>query len=267
MNFSALVPIILILSSPTTLFNAQSHPNDFYSIYSPNSQIAQKANLIIGTVSYREKIALPANSVITVQLLEVSRQDTPATIISQQAITTSGEQIPISFKLPFDSSKINPNHTYSIRATIKMDDQLAFTSTTNYPVITQGHPTEVALIVQKVFALSWEQKLIGTQWLLEDLAGEGVLDRLQTTLQFDDGGRISGFAGCNSYFGSYQINGNSFRVTQIGSTFKMCPSAVMNQETRFLIIIEKAQQISLENDFLFIESPDFTRPLKLIRLK
>ena len=36
---------------------------------------------VSGTVNYRERMALPPDAVVEVQLLDVSRQDAPATIV------------------------------------------------------------------------------------------------------------------------------------------------------------------------------------------
>ncbi len=54
-----------------------------------------------------------------------------------------------------------------------------------------------------------EASVAGTQWLLEDLAGRGVLDRLQSTLRFAETGRVSGRAGCNDFSGPIRWGGRS----------------------------------------------------------
>lgn len=56
-----------------------------------------------------------------------------------------------------------------------------------------------------------EPSLAGTQWLLEDLAGRGVLDRLQSTLDFAEPRRVSGRAGCNDVSGP--IEWDAARIT------------------------------------------------------
>lgn len=104
--------------------------------------------------------------------------------------------------------------------------------------------------------------LVGTGWLLEDLGGKGVLDRVQTTLQFQDGNRIAGSAGCNNYFGSFQVVNHEFSVGPIGATRKMCAPAVMDQEDRFFRALEKAQRITLEGPYLLIDCEGLDKPLK-----
>ena len=70
-------------------------------------------------------------------------------------------------------------------------------------------------------------------WLAEDILGGGVIDRLQTTLEFTDDGRIAGTGGCNHYFGAVKIEGDRVSFGQIGSTQMACSPAVMGQEAKF----------------------------------
>ncbi|ESY77119.1 hypothetical protein X740_25785 [Mesorhizobium sp. LNHC221B00] len=60
------------------------------------SVAAEKA--VRGEVIYRERIALPPNAVLSVQLADVSLADAPARIIGEQRIKPAG-QVPISFEI------------------------------------------------------------------------------------------------------------------------------------------------------------------------
>ena len=105
---------------------------------------------VSGTVSYRERIALPNGATITVRLLDISRQDVPAAVLAEQVITTNGQQVPIEFALTYDPAQIDPRGTYSVRAEISANGQRLFTTTAAYLVITQGRPTIVDLVLQRV---------------------------------------------------------------------------------------------------------------------
>ena len=50
--------------------------------------------MVTGTITYRERIALPENAIVNVQLQDVSLQDVAATVIAETTITTPG-QVPI----------------------------------------------------------------------------------------------------------------------------------------------------------------------------
>lgn len=105
---------------------------------------------VTGTVSYRERIALPPNAIVKVQLQDTSRADAPAVTLAEQTIQTEGKQVPIPFRLEYDSSKIREGNTYTVRAQISIEDQLRFTSDTAYSVITNGGPSRVEILVRSV---------------------------------------------------------------------------------------------------------------------
>lgn len=107
-------------------------------------------NCVQGTVAYRQRSALPPRAIVEVNLQDVSRQDRAAEIVSTQTIHLKGQQVPISFELSYDSTQIVSNHSYAVQVRILVDGQLRFISTSAYRVITQGHPTQVAIVVQPV---------------------------------------------------------------------------------------------------------------------
>jgi uncharacterized lipoprotein YbaY len=109
---------------------------------------------LTGTVTYLERMALPPQAVITVQLVDVSRADTSAEIIAQQVITASGRQVPFTFELPYNPLKIESNRTYAVQARIEVDDQLRYINTTQYPVLTQGAPATVEVVVEPIGSAS-----------------------------------------------------------------------------------------------------------------
>jgi heat shock protein HslJ len=79
------------------------------------------------------------------------------------------------------------------------------------------------------------------KWLAEDIDGGGVIDRLQTTLEIRDDGLVNGMGGCNRYAGSAKIDGSAIKFLPLASTRMACPPAVMNQESKFHITLEKVR--------------------------
>ena len=99
--------------------------------------------------------------------------------------------MPLPFEPRYDSSRIEPKRSYALRAAIRSAGRTLFATDTAYPVITQGHPTEVDLLLTRVTRgnrKSAEQP-VGTAWHLEDLGVVGVLDRYQATL-VSRGGKV-----------------------------------------------------------------------------
>lgn len=107
-------------------------------------------NVVSGTVTYRQRSTLPATAVLIVKLVDVSRQDVSSTIISEQRIETSGKQLPFSFDLVYDRSKIQERNRYAIQAEIRDGDRLLYITDTSNPVLTQGNPRVVDVVVVPV---------------------------------------------------------------------------------------------------------------------
>lgn len=106
--------------------------------------VAENTQVISGTVSYRERIALPENAVVTVTLEDISLADASSTVIATQEFTTDGKQVPFAFELSYDNNKIKANHRYNMRATIHVDGKLRFTTDTIKSVITDVENTQQA---------------------------------------------------------------------------------------------------------------------------
>ena len=103
---------------------------------------------VTGTVTYRERIALPPTAVIKVQLVDVSRADAPAIVLGEQVTHASGRQVPFAFEIPFDPARIEANYSYAVQARIEQDGQLRFISDRHYAVITRGAPTHVDMVLR-----------------------------------------------------------------------------------------------------------------------
>ena len=110
--------------------------------------------------------------------------------------------------------------------------------------------------------------LSGTAWRVEDIAGQGVIDASHTTIEFDGAGKIAGDAGCNRYFGSAEVSDTSIKVGQLGSTRKMCPQALMNQEMAFFKAIDEVTSWELaDTDLLYLRDANDKDQIRASRTK
>ena len=104
------------------------------------------------------------------------------------------------------------------------------------------------------------QKLEGTTWSVVNYnngreAVVGVLTGTDITLNFDKD-ELNGNAGCNNYFGGYEIEGNEIKVAPLGSTMRMCdtPDGVMEQEQQYLAALQTATTFRIEGDQLWLRT-------------
>lgn len=111
------------------------------------------AEKLTGTVTYRERMALPAGAVIKIAVEDVSRADSPAKVIGSTEIKPAGRQVPIPFEFSLmDPKAIEAGHRYTLRARIESaDGTLMFINDTSYPVITNG-VTHADMVLKRVAA-------------------------------------------------------------------------------------------------------------------
>ena len=226
------------------------------------------SGVLSGTVAYRERMALPADAVVTVTLVDVSLQDVAAPVIAETTVQPGGRQVPLPFELRFDRGKIDPKRTYALRASIRSGGQLMFIANAIQRVITQGNPTHVDLRLVRAGGVpdhATSAGLSGTTWLLEDLGGAGVLDRVEATLEFPETGKVAGKGSCNRFFGSVEISGASISFGPLGSTRMACVEAVMNQETKYLGALQGAERFRIDGTTLLIYARGLDQPLRFIR--
>ncbi len=114
------------------------------------SQSPEDSITVSGTAAYRQRIAMPAEAVLTVILEDVSRADTKATVLAESTQTFGDRQVPLAFSLPVPSSKINPDADYNLRARIDVGGQMRFTTTRSNPVLTRGATNKADLLLEAV---------------------------------------------------------------------------------------------------------------------
>ncbi|WP_076539838.1 YbaY family lipoprotein [Shewanella sp. UCD-KL21] len=102
---------------------------------------------ISGDVSYRERIALPDNARLTVQVKDVSLQDTKAIVVAEKVYQQVNT--PQSFEFQIAGDQFIAGHRYSIGARIEVNGKLWFINTQAYSIdVNETQPINV--IVNKV---------------------------------------------------------------------------------------------------------------------
>jgi heat shock protein HslJ len=120
--------------------------------------------------------------------------------------------------------------------------------------------TVVAIGTGAPFSLS------GSEWVLEDLGGHGVIDRVQATLSFPETGKVGGNSSCNRFFGPLEMSGDHIKIGPLGSTRMACPEAVMKQETKYLAALQAANHFEWKDPYLLVYSKGWEKPLRFTRL-
>lgn len=109
--------------------------------------------------------------------------------------------------------------------------------------------------------------LAGSAWRLEDLAGAGVLDRVEATLEFREPGKLAGNGSCNRFSGAVEVSGSSLRVGPLVATRRACVEAVSRQEERYLEALERIERFAIDGSTLRLWGRGATAPLRFSRIE
>lgn len=90
--------------------------------------------------------------------------------------------------------------------------------------------------------------LQGVEWVVEDIAGTGIVADSRVTLAFDAEGKVAGSGSCNRYFGPYTLVADKVTFGNMASTMMACPEALMEQERRFLQTLQQVQSFGITAD-------------------
>ena len=100
------------------------------------------------TAAYRERIMLPPGHVLTVKVEDVSLMDAPARVMAETTMPLDGSAPPYAVTLSVPNARIDPRHTYAVRAEIRDPaGALRFTTDTRHSVLTQGAPNKVDIMM------------------------------------------------------------------------------------------------------------------------
>lgn len=102
-----------------------------------------------------------------------------------------------------------------------------------------------------------QRLLRGAVWVVEDLAGTGIIDRSRITIEFLEENRLAGRASCNRYTGRYELRGEGVSIGPLASTRMACAPALMNQEDRFLNLLDRVNSVRIgQQGQLLLSTPD-----------
>ncbi len=94
------------------------------------------------------------------------------------------------------------------------------------------------------------------EWLVENIGGGGVIDGSRVTIEVHDK-RVVGRAGCNRYSASAALDGKIMKIGPVIATRMACAQAVMDQETKFMDILQGVMRYRLtENGALIMTAAD-----------
>jgi heat shock protein HslJ len=92
-----------------------------------------------------------------------------------------------------------------------------------------------------------------------------VVNGTTVTIAFQKGS-VAGNSGCNTYRGTYKVQGNAIAFSGVAATRRMCTAAgVMEQETQFLAALAASTAWAIEGDMLDLRHKDGSRQIQAKR--
>jgi putative lipoprotein len=232
---------------------------------------------ISGSVTYLERIMLPPTAVVEVTMADVARMDAPADVIATTTFAAHGGP-PFPFVLGYDPEQLTTRGRYAVRVTIRAEGRLLFTSTQHIPALeldpgqpivlsrvggrpAAREPVEPVIPADEVAGSSAVPvpvtppvvSLANTYWRLVEL--DGVAAPLgagggEAHLVLERGTDVvRGFAGCNTFRGTYQSSGPDLQFGPLATTRKMCLEG-MDLERALLAALESVAAFHVSGDRL-----------------
>jgi heat shock protein HslJ len=111
--------------------------------------------------------------------------------------------------------------------------------------------------------------LTGTYWQATGYNnGKGGFSSLlagtQVSAVFNEDGKVSGSAGCNTYNATYQLDGDKITIGPAATTRMFCgePAGIMEQETAYLQALGKAASYQIQGEVLSLFDAEGTRQVE-----
>lgn len=229
------------------------------------------SDVIRGSATYRERMALPPGTTLEVELIDVSRADAPSVVIASESVPVL-RQVPIPFGLTYDPAAIDQKNSYALTARLTRDGETIFRSTATTPVLTQGaSDTPEILLVQSAAPESEpaagdnaakpaepaaevpaDMAAVAGNWIAEEINGAPSTDKVVSWLKLGADGRAQGQGGCNSYTGTYKLEDGVLSFGPLASTRRACPEPQMSQEQRFFAALAAVKGARLEDGKLVL---------------
>ncbi|CAG20844.1 META domain-containing protein [Photobacterium profundum] len=212
-------------------------------------------------VIYLDRRMLPPGAVLEVTLEDVSKADAPSELIVSQSMEPASAP-PYAMVLDYDTTKIVDKHRYSLRATVKVQDQLVMTSTTSIDPFAEGAITPIEIKLDRVAnnkttGTADNAAFTDTYWKLMQLGGQdaklGAAEK-EVFIQFaSEGNAVHGFSGCNSFKGGFEIDQGKLTMGPVAATRKMCMDG-MDQEQAFLSAMGQFASYSVQGEALTVKN-------------
>lgn len=213
-----------------------------------------------GQAFYRERIALPPGAQLSVTLEDVSQADAPSRVIARQDQRLESAP-PYPFTLAYNPDDIQAGGRYSVRATIRIDNHLQFTTTQqNDPFVEGVNPEQLSLLLLRTGPKGVQSPaLLDTYWHVTQLTQHPKMAPKGDKPVFLElnakSHRVRGFSGCNTFGGGFLLDKQTLSFDKLFGTMMLCEAA-MDFEQALLDALSRVTHYELSQDQLVLKGKD-----------
>jgi len=207
-----------------------------------------------GDVTYRERIALPADAELWVSLVSLPGG---SVIASAAAPVGSRGGVPLQFTLDVRSNVVEAGGLFGLVAEIRSDGRTLFRNAPAMPVdippaeptliivsfSPEPAPTPVRTTVPEVPSNS----LLDTAWTVTSVGGKPVLPETRVTLSIAPDHRAGGHGGCNNFFTEADFEASPLSFGAVAATRMACAPDVMDQEAALFAALDATSDYRQED--------------------
>jgi putative lipoprotein len=213
------------------------------------------ATTLNGTVTYRERMTLPADAWLRVTLFDLA---TMAPVVGASAGIPAKGQVPIGFAFNVHSHIEASNGAYGLQAEISSGGQVLFRTPVPVPV-TIGDSAPTAIMVYRTPTQppspeppipATPPELFDTLWTVTSIGGRPVAAPRPPTLSIAPDHRAGGFGGCNNYFTEASIDTEALTFGPAAATRMACAPDLMSEENAYFTALSAVASYELDDQGL-----------------
>lgn len=198
-----------------------------------------------GTVTYRERMALPPDAQLRISLVSLPGG---APIAGALADIPAKGQVPLAFSLNLHRQPASG--AYGLIAEIRSGTNLLFRNAQPVPLQPDlTHPVEI--MVQKMPRSPSPipppvPALTDIVWTVTSIGGRPAIGARPPTLSIAGDLRASGHGGCNNYFAEASLSGSTITFGPAAATRMACEPDLMAQESAYFAALAAVTAFQLE---------------------
>ncbi|MCA0939650.1 META domain-containing protein [Salipiger pacificus] len=192
-------------------------------------------------VRLAEGASLPPEALLEVELLDVSRADAPAEVLSSHRYRI--EVLPAIVKLPYDDAQIDDRMSYVVAGKVREGETVVLRTTTAFPAITRDAPARPEIVLEQMASapVADMPRITGIEWAAFEIGGRMLVTEDPPSMAFNDDGGFSMYGGCNRFSGRAEIGDGTLTIVQpLAGTRRACPEPRMKLDQDMVAALEQA---------------------------